>query len=166
MTSDAFEYDVAISFAEEDKAMAEELSDRLTGRSVSVFLDSYRSPGQWGTSIVDHLVNLYARKARYCVLLVSRAYPLQAWTEKERSSARERALRDADEYILPLRLDDAEVPGMSDTAEFRDLRQHSLESITEILEEKLRKTKARSSPASPSHDLRSGNIPAQGEQDR
>jgi hypothetical protein len=160
MATDSFEYDVAVSFVEADKAIAGELADRLTSRNVNVFYDEYDSPGQWGKNIVDHLVNLYARKARYCVLLISKEYPLKAWTKTERTSAREWALRDADEYILPIRLDDTEVPGITDAAGYRDLRQHSMESIVDLLEEKLRETKVRSGPPSQSHDLRSGNVPS------
>lgn len=162
MTSDAFEYDVALSFAEPDGAIARELADRLTGRKISVFYDEYSSPGQWGKYIVDHLVNLYARKARYCVLLISNGYPLKAWTKTERTSASERALRDAEEYILPMQIDNAEVPGLTEAAGYIDLRQHSLEHIADRIEEKLRESKARSGPPSESHDLRSGNVPHPG----
>jgi hypothetical protein len=159
MTNNAFEYDVAISFAEADQTVAEELAGLLNDRNIKVFLDEYKPPDQWG-DIVDHLVNLYARKARYCVLLISEHYPLKAWTEAERTSAREGALRDAEEYILPLQLDDIDVPGIADAKGYRDLRQHSMESIVNWLQEKLAETKDRSGPPSQSHDLRSGNVPS------
>lgn len=154
---DAFEYDVAVSFAEADRTTAETLAALLRDRNRSVFLDEYSSSAQWG-NIVDHLVNLYARKARYCVLLVSRRYPLRAWTEAERTSAREGALRDAEEYILPLRLDDTDVPGIEEVKGYRDLRERLIESIVDWLEEKLSETESRSGPPSQSHDLRSGNV--------
>lgn len=158
--SDAFEYDVAISFAEADKAIAEELAHLLNNKNIKVFLDEYGSPDAWGDS-VNHLVNLYARKARYCVILISEHYPLQSWTDEERTAAREGALRDAEEYILPLRLDDSDVPGIAEVKGYRDLRQHSMESIVALLEEKLRETETRPRPPSQSHDLRSGNVPSE-----
>jgi hypothetical protein len=156
---DAFEYDVAVSFAEADRIIAEELADRLKERSFKVYLDEYKSPDPWGKDVVDHLTNLYARKARYCVLLISKYYPLKAWTETERTSAREHALRDAEEYILPVLLDNIEVPGIAESKGYRDLRQDSLESIVNLLEMKLAETKDRSEPPPQSHDLRSGNVP-------
>ncbi|MGZ8901208.1 MAG: hypothetical protein ACXW3Z_14035, partial [Limisphaerales bacterium] len=76
------------------------------------------------------------------------------------TAAREHALRDADEYILPIRLDDAEVLGMTEVSGYRDLRQSSVESIVTLLEQKLEETKDQSSLPSKSHDLRSGNIPS------
>src|SRR5215208_8407444 len=157
---DEFEYDVALSFAEEDRATADTFAELLTSKDIKVFYDQYEPAALWGKNVVDHLVNIYARKARYCVLFVSRHYPLGKWTEVERTSAQERAFRDANEYILPIVIDDVEVPGITETTGYRDLRQHSMESIVSGLEQKLIQTKGRSGPPSRSHDLRSGNIPS------
>ena len=163
MTAHPFEYDVAISFASEDRTIAEEVVDSLTRKNLKVFRDEYRSGAStlWGKDMVDHLVNVYARKARYCVLLVSQHYPLKTWTRADRSSARERALRDPDVYILPILLDDRQVPGLTEAKGYRDLREHSVESLVTWLDEKLRDSKTGSGPPPESHDLRSGNIPTQ-----
>ena len=162
MNNSPFEYDVALSFATQDRELAEKFTRLLSDRDISVLHDEYTPSAAelWGKDMVDHLVNLYARKARYCVLLVSRHYPLQTWTEAERTSARERALRDANEYILPLRLDDVEVSGMADAPGYRDLRKASVESIVDWLEQKVRSARDQSGPPAQSHDLRSGNIPS------
>jgi hypothetical protein len=156
---DAFEYDLALSFAKVDEVIASELAGRLIARNIKVFLDEYHTPGQWGNDIVDHLVNLFARKARYCVLLISSHYPLYSWTTEERTSTGELALRDAQEYILPVQLDDSDVPGIREAKGYWDLRQRSLEGIVNMLEQKLHEQKSRSGPPSQSHDLRSGNVP-------
>jgi len=154
-----FEYDVALSFANEDREIVERFASLLKSKGIEVFYDQYETAELWGRDLVDHFVNLYGRKARYCVLFVSRYYPLKKWTNAERNAARERSLRDANEYILPLRLDDTDVPGITEATGYRDLRQHSLESIADWLEQKLSQTKGRSGPPSQSHDLRSGNVP-------
>jgi hypothetical protein len=158
MPTDEFEYDVALSFAAEDKDIAYQFAEHLKLKGVSVFLDEYQSAELWGKDMVDHLVNLYSRKARLCVLLVSRHYPLKTWTDAERTAAQERSLRDASEYILPLRLDDTQVSGMEDSAGYRDLRQHSVEEVVSLLVQKLEAAKAKSSPLPKSHDLRSGSV--------
>lgn len=156
---DPFEYDVAISFAHADKAFAEEFASQLNEKQIKAYLDEFKSPEEWGDTI-DHLVNLYARKARYCVILISEHYPLRSWSEDERTSARDGALRDAEEYILPLRLDDTDVPGMEEVKGYLDLREHSIEGVVDWLETKLRQTETRSGPPPQSHDLRSGNVPS------
>jgi hypothetical protein len=158
--SDPFEYDVALSFAGEDRAVAEEFAGLLTNKNLRIFHDEYQAGAIWGNDLVAHLVNIYARKARYCVIFISQYYPLKTWTEAERVSAGQSAFRDADEYILLVRLDDTEVPGVTEAKGYRDLRQHSMESIVNLLEEKLTKTKGQSGPPPQSHDLRSGNVPS------
>jgi hypothetical protein len=78
--------------------------------------------------------------------------------EAERRRAQELSLRAADEYLLLLRLDDTDVPGITEAAGYRDLRRHSLESIADWLAQKLSQTKGQSGPPPQSHDLRSGNV--------
>jgi hypothetical protein len=159
--ADQFEYDVALSFTGEDRAVAEEFGDLLRAKDIKVFYDEYQAVELGGGDFVTHIAELYRTRARYCVMLISQRYPLKKWTEAERTSAQEHALRDAAEYILPLRLDDSEVPGITETTGYRDLREHSLESIVNLIEQKLMEAKSRSGPPSQSHDLRSGNIPSQ-----
>jgi len=72
-------------------------------------------------------------------------------------AAQERAFRDVNEYILPLRLDDTQVPGITETTGYRDLRQHRMEDVVDLLEQKLMKAKGQSNRPK-SHDLRSGSI--------
>ena len=161
-----FEYDVALSFARQDKTVAEELANQIAAKNISVFLDEYTGSAPWGNNVLDHLVNLYARKARYCVLLISRHYPLKRWTEAEQTSVRERALRDPQEYILPIPLEDVDVPGVDAGAESLDLRppnEHSMEHIVNVLQGKLADANEGSGPPPQSHDLRSGNVPSHGE---
>jgi hypothetical protein len=157
---DPFEYDIALSFAGEDKEVAEELAALLTKKDIRVFYDEYKAGAPWGRDLVDHLVNIFSRKARYCVMLISGHYPLRRWTDTERKAAQERALRDANEYILPIRLDDTDVPGAAEATGYRDLREHSLESIADLLEQKLAQARGEAGPPSQSHDLRSGNVPS------
>jgi hypothetical protein len=157
-SNDEFEYDVALSFAGEDRSIVEELASRLKAKGMEVFHDEYEAGDMWGRDLVDHLVNIYSRKARYCVMFISQSYPLKKWTKAERMAAQERAFRDSDEYILPLQVDDTQVPGVAEATGYRDLREHSLESIVELLENKLMEAKAHSRPLPPSHDLRSGSV--------
>ena len=113
-----------------------------------------------GGDFVTHIAELYRTKAYYCVMFISRHYPLQTWTEAERTAAQDHSLREADEYILPIRLDDTEVPGIMEASGFRDLRQTPLEGLVNLVEQKLSEAKGRLGPPSPSHDLRSGHIPS------
>lgn len=158
---DQFEYDVALSFAVEDRAVVEKFARLLIARKIRVFYDGHETTESSGADLVAHIAEIYRTKARYYVMFISQSYPLKKWTDEERTSAQEHALRDANEYILPIRLDDTEVPGITETTGYSDFRQHSMESIVNLLEQRLMETKGRSAPPFKSHDLRSGNIPRQ-----
>lgn len=141
--NDQFEYDVALSFAGEDRKVVEKFAKLLKARDIRVFYDEYEAADLWGKDLVDHLAEIYGKKARYCVIFISQYYPLKKWTKLERKYAQERAFRDANEYILPIRLDDTDVSGIAETTGYRDIRQHSIESIISLLENKLAKAKGQ-----------------------
>jgi hypothetical protein len=160
MTNDnnnEFEYDVALSFAGEDRTVVEKFAKLLKAKNIEVFYDEYEAANLWGRDLVAHLADIYGKKARYCVMFISQYYPLKKWTKLERMHAQDRALRDANEYILPIRLDDTEVPGITETTGYRDLRQHPMGSIVNLLEQKLAKAKGRTISSSISPSIQSAS---------
>jgi hypothetical protein len=154
MTSDEFEYDVALSFAGEDRAIAKEFTNLLMNKNVKVFYDEDEADDLWGKDLIAHLADLYQNKARFCVMFISRHYPLKRWTNFERQHIQARAFRDTNEYILPIRIDDTDVPGIAETMGYRDIRQHPLESIANTLEKKLAKLKGQPTTSPPSQVAR------------
>jgi hypothetical protein len=62
-----------------------------------------------------HLDEVYRNRARYCVVFLSQHYSRKVWTNHERESAQARAFEEHSEYILPVRLDKTEVPGIRPT---------------------------------------------------
>ena len=158
--NDRFEYDVALSFAQEDRLSAEELGSMLAVRKIKVLYDETQAAELGGGDFVTHLAELYRTKARYCVMLISESYPLTAWTEVERTEAQEHALRDANEFLVPVVLGNRVVPGITETSGYPDLRKHSMESIADLLLTKLSARERQSGPPPQSHDLRSGNVPS------
>lgn len=140
MASDAdrqFHYDVALSFAGEDRKFADELAALLKLRSVRVFYDRYEQAELWGRDLYEHLADVYSNQARFCVIFVSANYARKLWTTHERRNAQARAFRERTEYILPLRLDDTEIPGLPATVGYIDLRQESMETVADLLGQKL-----------------------------
>jgi hypothetical protein len=117
-----FEYDIALSFAGEDRGHAEALADLLKSKGVRVFYDMYEQADLWGKDLYEHLHNVYSKKARYCAIFCSEAYVRKVWTDHERRSAQERAMAEkGTAYILPIRLDATEVPGIRKTVGYVDI---------------------------------------------
>ena len=131
------EYDVAISFAGEDRATAEAIADLLKRENYKVFYDKYDQASLWGKDLYDHLQSVYKDRSRYCLMIISRYYKEKQWTSHERKSAQARAFTESKEYILPLKLDDTEIPGINKTVGYIDFRQTTVEEVVELLKQKL-----------------------------
>jgi len=91
----------------------------------------------WGKDLYEHLAWVYKDAARYCVMFLSRHYAKKLWANHERKNAQARAFREQKEYILPVRIDDTEIPGIPETIGYVDSRKVSIEQICELLTEKL-----------------------------
>jgi hypothetical protein len=115
------QYDVALSFAGEDRRYARALAELLRTAGFSVFYDEYEQATLWGRNLYTPLSDVYQNKARFCLMFISANYARKLWTKRERESAQARAFRESHEYILPLRLDDTALPGLEDTVGYIDL---------------------------------------------
>ncbi len=132
-------YDVALSFAGEDREYVETVAVGLRNNRVSVFYDKFETAGLWGKNLVDHLAEIYKNRSRYVVMFISKAYVEKAWTTYERQHAQARALVAKEEYILPVRFDDTEVPGMTSTVAYVSLRNLTPDGLVQLVLTKLGK---------------------------
>src|SRR5260221_5973461 len=140
MTSDrSYEFEVALSFAGEDRQYASQLAKVLRRRGVKVFFDEYEKYTLWGKNLYTHLSEVYQSKARYCVLFISKHYAIKLWTNHEREAAQARAFLENKEYILPVRLDDTQLPGIPPTVSYLSWPPKTARTIADALVKKLGK---------------------------
>lgn len=132
-------YDLAISFADENRDVAESIASQISELGYKVFYDEYEQADMWGKDLYEHLISIYRDKSRFCLMIISDYYIRKNWTNHERKAAQERAFRERKEYILPLRLDNTDVPGFLSTTGFLDLRKATIQTVVEIISSKLAK---------------------------
>ena len=132
-----YKYDIALSFAGEDRTLVEEIADKLSVNGVRVFYDRYEEANLWGKELYDHLSEIYQNKARYCIVFLSRHYTEKVWTNHERKNAQVRAMEETKEYILPIKLDDTEITSIRNTIGYLDFREHGIDGIVTKTLEKL-----------------------------
>ncbi len=133
-----FEYDFAISFAGENREIAEKLVNSLEKERARVFYDKNFESKMLGKKLTTYFQETFGEKARYVIILISKDYPNKDWTNFEISIARDEAKRRSEEFILPLRLDDTKIIGIHDDICFLDLREKTIEETAEIIIQKLR----------------------------
>ncbi|MDR3706804.1 MAG: TIR domain-containing protein [Capsulimonadaceae bacterium] len=118
-----FDYDVALSFAGEERDYVSAVADVLHQLGVKIFYDEYEAAGLWGKDLYEHLDDVYQRRSQYCVLFASKAYAEKVWTNHERKCAQARAISQKEEYILPVRFDETQIPGLTTTVGYLDARK-------------------------------------------
>ncbi|AXT57559.1 TIR domain-containing protein [Aquimarina sp. MMG015] len=139
MKNRSYEYDVALSFAGENRAYVEKVANSLKTKGVKVFYDLFEEANLWGKNLYEYLSEIYQNKARYTVLFVSSFYNKKLWTNHERVSMQARAFQESREYILPARFDDTEIPGILKTIGYINLENRTPEELAVLIENKLKK---------------------------
>ena len=124
-----YEFDVAVSFAGEDRELVKEIVSRLKDAGKRVFYDADYQSATWGEDLIEYLDQIYRVKARYTIMFISRFYAEKMWTRHERRSALERALEQRSRYVLPVRLDDTALEGLRSTIGYLDARRMSSDEI-------------------------------------
>jgi hypothetical protein len=137
MAKNAYEYDVALSFAGKDREYVEQVAQLLRQAKIRVFYDGFETPNLLGKNLHDYFATLFGERARYCVIFISQAYATSMWTIHERRSAQERALQEKEEYILPARFDDTALPGLGKAVGYVDLRRTTPSQLADLVIAKL-----------------------------
>lgn len=137
--SDArFRYDAAISFAGPQRALAEGLARSVRDAGFEVFFDGFYPEQLWGKDLAVFFDEVFGRDSRFCVMLVSSEYVERIWTTRERQSAMARAVKErGNEYILPVRVEPVEVPGLPSTIGYVTLGEGGMEEVATLLKRKL-----------------------------
>jgi hypothetical protein len=130
-------YEVVLSFAGENRDYVEQVADLLKLNDVSVFYDNFEEVTLWGKNLTEHLHKVYSSSARYCVMCISKHYAEKVWPTHERRSAFEKAIESKEEYILPARFDDTEIPGLHKHIVYIDLRKKTPEDLAKLIMQKL-----------------------------
>lgn len=131
------QYEVALSYAGEDRGYVDSVAQLLKAHGVEVFYDQYEEVTLWGKNLALHFEQLFRQRARYCLMFVSSHYAEKVWPRHEATAAIARAMLERSEYILPVKLDDTDVPGLSPLIGYRDARLDSPEKIAGLLLQKL-----------------------------
>jgi len=136
-----YEYDVALSFAGEQREYVERVAKFLKSKDIRVFYDRDNQSALWGKDLSAALEEIYLDRAQYCIIFISSDYAKKEWTCLEVSAAMERMLHNRPkrmEYILPVQFDKTKIPGIGNTLGYLDGNQFTPEEIGQMVYEKLR----------------------------
>lgn len=146
-------FQVALSFAGEQREYVRAVASELAARGVTHFYDEDQTVELWGRDLNEALQEVYRDRARFVVMFVSEAYAAKAWPTRERRAAFESAVTSIEDRILPVRFDDTDIPGLSRSISYVSVSQMSPVELAETLCRKLisvgESVKPRSSRSAP-----------------
>jgi hypothetical protein len=131
------EFEIALSFAGEDRAYVDQVANLLRDSGVKVFYDLFEEANLWGKNLYDYLSEIYKDKALFTVMFISKHYAEKVWPTHERQAMQARAFQEHQEYILPARFDDTPIPGVLPTVAYISLASRTPAALVDVIHKKL-----------------------------
>jgi hypothetical protein len=129
-------HDIAVSFAGEDRWYVTRLVNEIRD-DYDVFLDEDYAAESWGEDGNDYFTDVYMNRTRYVLMFMSHKYAEKVWTNVERKAALAKAITQKTAYVLPVKLEDVQLPGMPHTKMHADARVLGLDGLVRLVREKL-----------------------------
>jgi tetratricopeptide (TPR) repeat protein len=136
----ADEYHVFVSYRSSDRAWAMSLIARLEGVGLRVFIDQKEL--EVGQSLAAQLQNALTH-SRAAVVLVSKGWIESPWCQQESDVLLDRALKDKNFALVPLRLDDSAMPALLNTRlwiDFNGAPRAEGEGVERLIDALLKRT--------------------------
>ncbi|MGM5629873.1 TIR domain-containing protein [Apibacter raozihei] len=132
-----YKYQVALSFAGEDREYVEKVALILKENKISVFYDKFDELDLWGKDLGIHFDYIYRRQSKYFIPFISSFYKEKIWTNFEIRNALARSIENKEEYILPVKFDDTELDGLRSTIGFINIKNMQPEELADRILKKL-----------------------------
>ena len=123
--SNLFKYDFAISYAGEDKTIAEDICNRIKENplNLSVFFapnEKHQLIGKNGENFFEELFS----KSKEVIVVISKYYKKKKWTRYEWDVILKRSVENR---FIPIKLDDTEIIGLPSNIIFEPYNENSIE---------------------------------------
>ena len=130
-------YEVALSFASEQREYAEGVATALQSRGISVFYDDFEKIELWGKDLTEEFQAIFERGSDAVVFFVSKAWVEKPWPRIERRFALSRAVGEPEFDVLPVRFDDTPVPGLAESVAYICAQHYSPAELASMIAERL-----------------------------
>ena len=131
--NDEYPWDVAVSFAGEDRTIVLEFVRKLEEKGIFPFYDFNHQAQLWGVDLQRKLADIYASDALYMVIFISQKYPEKDWTKFEFEIGKVAGQKRPETYILPIVIEDVPMVGLANTIGKIFLKDHDIAYCADLL---------------------------------
>lgn len=132
-----YKYDIALSFAGEDRRYVSKIAEVLSLYGVRIFYDEYETVNLFGEELHQYLEKVYAEESRYVAIFSSKAYLKSEWALVELKAILHAINVRNDDLILRIKLDETPIEGISDSIGYLVGKEHEINQLCEIIINKL-----------------------------
>jgi TIR domain-containing protein len=141
---ESYRFDVALSYATEDRVYVRRVAEVLDEHGIAVFYDQFFEAELWGANLAVYFDEVYRTGSRLVVVFASADYARKSWPMRELQSALEGAILQRRESVLSARLDDTRLPGLLAMLGSVNCQNRTPETLASVLIEKVARTAPRS----------------------
>lgn len=135
METKQYYYDVAFSFAGEDRKFVNNCAEILRAIGINVFYDYYEKDILAGKDLFSFLGDIYINRSKFAVVFISENYKKKDWTRHELKFINSRVFSQANEYLIPVKLDDTIIDDIPPTIGY--INGDTPLNVAEIIAKKL-----------------------------
>lgn len=145
-SADPWTFDVALSFAADDRAAARDTATALLEHNLTVFYDEWLQARIVGRDLLELLREVYL-KARLCVPFISASYLRGKYPKVEFQAILERETLRAPGALFPVYLEKVTAPALSETVAYVDYHRYGAKGLAALIAERLAVAPAAPLPA-------------------
>lgn len=126
-----YTYEVALSFAGEQRDYVRAVNEALKALDVKTFYDDDHAVDLWGKNHTEELLRIYAGDSHLVLMFISEHYVDKRWPRHERRAILTEVTQRGSPYLLPVRFDDSAVPGLDSGWHYLKAEQFTPERLAE-----------------------------------
>lgn len=130
-------YDIAISYANEQKSYVKKLAEALLNHHMRIFADFLEPNRFWGEDLPTELRKIYHDECKYILIILSKEYAQKGFSQFEGKVASERHIT-GDKFFV-IKYDDVTLPWLNTSIGYIDSSAYNETELAALLVDKIKK---------------------------
>jgi hypothetical protein len=126
-------YDVALSYASEQREYVEQVFFFITSKGLTAYYDQAHASKMWGRDLAEYLEQVFLHRSKWCIMFISKEYAAKMWPKFERQTIIARQV-ESGEYVLPVRFDKTDIPGLNPNIVYQDASELTPKQLADLFE--------------------------------
>lgn len=129
----SYTYEIALSFAREQRDYVRAVNEALKALNVKTFYDNDHAVDLWGKNHTEELPRIYAEDSHLVLMFISKQYVERRWPRHESRAILTEMTQRGTPYLLPVRFDDTPVPGLDAGWHYLTVKEFTPEKLADAV---------------------------------